>query len=259
MKVLVIDIGGTNIKILASGEKEPRKFPSGSRMTPRQMVASVRLAAKDWKYDVVSIGYPGLVVKGRIAAEPRNLAQGWTRFDFRAAFKCPVKIINDAAMQALGSYRKGTMLFLGFGTGIGSALVAEGVLVPMEVAHLSYKNGTYEDYLGLRGLKRLGKKKWRKHVAYCVARLVSAFHLDDVVLGGGNAKNLTKLPKLCRAGDNRKAFLGGFGLWEKADAKHRRPSRAKIGKVVRKVLPGQVSAPQLASQPASASPGEAQT
>jgi len=218
MNVLVIDIGGTYVKILATGEKERRRFESGPNMTPRRMVAGVEKLAADWKYDVVSIGYPGIVVKGRIAKEPHNLAPGWIGFNFRAAFKRPVKIINDAAMQALGSYRKGTMLFLGLGTGLGSALVVEGVVVPMELAHLSYRKGTYEDYLGVRALKRVGKKKWRKHVNECVARLISALHLDDVVLGGGNAKKLSKLPKGCRAGDNANAFLGGFRLWEKANA-----------------------------------------
>jgi polyphosphate glucokinase len=218
MNVLVIDIGGTYVKILATGQKERRRFESGPDMTPQLMVAGVKKLAADWEYDVVSMGYPGIVVKGRIAKEPHNLAPGWIRFNFSAAFKRPVKIINDAAMQALGSYRRGTMLFLGLGTGLGSALVAEGVIVPMELAHLSYRKGTYEDYLGLRGMKRLGKKKWRKHVDYCVARLISALHLDDVVLGGGNAKNLTKLPKRCRAGNNANAFLGGFRLWEQTDA-----------------------------------------
>ena len=184
MKILVIDIGGTNVKLLATGRKEPRRFESGPHMTPQLMVAGVQKLAADWEYDLVSIGYPGIVVKGRIAKEPHNLAPGWIRYNFSAAFKRPVKIINDAAMQALGSYRRGTMLFLGLGTGLGSALVAEGVVVPMELAHLSYRKGTYEDYLGLRGLKRLGKKKWRKHVDYCVARLISALHLDDVVSGG---------------------------------------------------------------------------
>ena len=239
MKILAIDIGGTSVKILATGQKEPRKFPSGPTMTPRQMAAGVRELAKDWEYDVVSVGYPGRVVRGRIATEPHNLAPGWTRFDFKAAFKRPVKIINDAAMQALGSYRKGTMLFLGFGTGLGSALVAEGVVVPMELAHLSYKKGTYEDYLGLRGIKRLGKKKWRKNVAYCAGRLISALHLDDVVLGGGNARKLRKMPKGCRAGDNANAFLGGFRLWGKADTRRRRPTRANTRPALRKVRPGQ--------------------
>ena len=213
--VLVIDVGGTSVKLLASGEKEPRKFPSGPKMTPQQMVVGVRQAAKDWKYDMVSIGYPGPVVKGQITKDPHNLGCGWKGFDFKAAFKRPVKIINDAAMQALGSYRRGTMLFLGFGTGLGSALVVEGVVVPMELAHLSYRKGTYEDYLGLRGLKRLGKRKWRKHVAYCVARLIAALYLDDVVLGGGNAKKLADLPERCRIGTNENAFRGGLRLWEK--------------------------------------------
>lgn len=164
---------------------------------------------------MISIGYPGRVRRNRPVAEPHNLAKGWVRFNFEAAFQRPVKIINDAAMQALGSYRSGTMLFLGFGTGFGSALVVEGHVVPMELAHLSYKKRTYEDYLGLRGLKRLGKRKWRQHVTACVERLTPALLLDDVVLGGGNAKNLKKLPKGCRAGDNANAFLGGFRLWTK--------------------------------------------
>jgi len=218
MKVLVVDIGGTYVKILATGQKEGRRFASGPNMTPRLMVAGVKNLAADWKYDVVSIGYPGRVVRNRPIAEPHNLARGWVRFDFESAFQRPVKIINDAAMQALGSYRSGTMLFLGFGTGLGSALVVEGALVPMELAHLSYKKGTYEDYLGLRGIKRLGEKRWRKHVAFCVDRFIPALQLDDIVLGGGNAKKLEKLPKGCRVGDNTKAFLGGFRLWPSPDA-----------------------------------------
>jgi polyphosphate glucokinase len=225
MKILVIDIGGTYVKLLATGQKERRSFESGPKMTPQLMVAGVRKLAADWEYEVVSIGYPGIVVKGRIAKEPHNLAPGWSRFNFTAAFKRPVKIINDAAMQALGSYRRGTMLFLGLGTGLGSALVAEGVVVPMELAHLSYRKGTYEDYLGVRGLKRLGLKKWRKHVDQCVTRMVSALYLDDVVLGGGNAKKLSKLPKRCRAGNNANAFLGGFRLWEKPNASGAFPKR----------------------------------
>ena len=159
MNVLVIDIGGTNIKILATGQKEPRKFPSGPTLSPRQMVDGVKKIAADWNYDVVSISYPGVVANNSILTEPHNLAKGWVGFNFKAAFRRPVKIINDAAMQALGSYKKGQMLFLGFGTGLGSAMVVEGVVVPMELGHLSYRKGTYEDYVGLRGLKRLGKKK----------------------------------------------------------------------------------------------------
>ena len=213
----MIDVGGTNVKVLATGQKERRRFPSGPKMTPPRMVAGVKKLAADWNYDVITIGYPGIVVKGRIAKEPHNLAPGWTRFNFRAAFKRPVKIINDAAMQALGSYRRGIMLFLGLGTGLGSALIVQGVIVPMELAHLSYKKGTYEDYLGARGLERMGRKKWQRHVENCVSRLTSAFHLDDVVIGGGNARNLVELPKGCRAGNNANAFVGGFRLWEKTD------------------------------------------
>jgi polyphosphate glucokinase len=214
MNVLVIDVGGTNVKILAAGAKESRKFPSGPTMTPRQMVAGVKKLAGDWKYDAVSIGYPGQVSNGRIAVEPHNLARGWRRFDFEAAFMCPVKIINDAAMQALGSYKNGLLFFMGLGTGLGSALVVEGVVIPMELGHLSYRNGTFEDYVGIRGLKRRGKKKWRAHVAFAIARWTDALKPDDVVLGGGNAKKLKELPPGCRLGDNAYAFLGGFRLWK---------------------------------------------
>jgi polyphosphate glucokinase len=215
MNVLVIDVGGTYVKILATGQKEPRRFASGPSMTPKRMVAGVKELAKDWKYDVVSIGYPGRVLHNRPVAEPHNLAKGWMRFNFEAAFNRPVKIINDAAMQALGSYREGTMLFLGLGTGLGSALIVRGHIVPMELGQLPYKRGVIEDYVGARGLKRLGKKKWQKTLNLLVARFVSALELDDVVLGGGNAKKLDNLPKGCRAGDNANAFLAGFRLWAK--------------------------------------------
>ncbi len=215
MNVLVADIGGTNVKLLATGQSEARKITSGPLMTPERMVAGVLNAVGDWQYDLVSIGYPGRVHRGQIVADPHNLAAGWVRFNFEAAFGRPVKLLNDAAMQALGSYQGGLLLFLGLGTGLGSALVADGVVVPIEFAHLSYRKGTYEDYMGLRGLKRLGKKKWRQHVAYGVARLIDAFHPDDVVLGGGNAKKLKELPG-CRLGDNANAFLGGFRLWDEA-------------------------------------------
>jgi polyphosphate glucokinase len=214
MKVLSIDIGGTNVKILASGENEPRKFPSGPTMTPAQMVSTVKEIAGDWKYDVVSIGYPGLIHKGAIVREPHNLAPTWTGFDFEAAFGCPVKLINDAAMQALGSFNEGILLFLGLGTGLGSAFVVEGNVVPLELAHLPYKKGTYEDYVGKRALKRLGKKKWGKHVDYITAVMIAALHPDDVVIGGGNVHNLRELPTGCRAGNNSFAFIGGFRLWE---------------------------------------------
>ncbi|MCI0685028.1 MAG: ROK family protein [Gemmataceae bacterium] len=214
MNVLVVDVGGTNVKILAMGEAEPRKFPSGPEMTPEQMVAGVKELAGDWKYDAVSIGYPGRVQRGRIVADPHNLAAGWVGFDFEAAFGRPVKILNDAALQALGSYQGGLLLFLGLGTGLGSALIADGVVVPLELAHLPYRKGTYENYLGDRGRKRLGKKKWRQHVDLVVSRLLEAIHPDDVVLGGGNAKNLKEMPPGCRLGDNAFAFLGGFRLWD---------------------------------------------
>ena len=229
MKILVVDVGGTHIKILANGVKEKREIDSGSTMTARKMASGVKKLAEDWEYDVVSIGYPGLVLRGQIAAEPHNLAPGWVGFDFQAAFGCPVKVINDAAMQALGSYRDGLMLFLGLGTGLGSALVADGAVWPMELAHLSYKKGTLEDYVGLRGLERLGKKKWQRHVAFVVDRLIAALHPDDVVLGGGNEKKLKTLPPGCRAGDNKNAFRGGFRMWERVDVKDE--PRAKDGEL----------------------------
>lgn len=227
MKVLAIDIGGTNVKILATGQETPRKFPSGPTLTPRQMVSGVKKIAKDWKYDVVSIGYPGPVLRGRPVVDPPNLGKGWVGFDFEAAFGCPVQLINDAAMQALGSYRKGKMLFLGLGTGLGSTMIVDGIMEPMELAHLPYKKATYEDYVGLRGLKRLGKRKWRRHVADVVARLITALEPDDVVLGGGNVKQLKQLPKGCRAGNNANAFLGGFRLWKSAAGRRRSP-RPKV-------------------------------
>jgi polyphosphate glucokinase len=222
MKVLVVDVGGTHVKILATGQAERREFESGPDLTVRQMVAGVKRLAKDWRYDAVSVGYPGLVLKGRIAAEPHNLAAGWTGFDFEKAFRRPVKVVNDAAMQALGSYTAGTMLFLGLGTGLGSALVVDGHLVPLELAHLAYKSGTIEDYVGLRGLERLGKKKWREHVAFMVERFTAAMHPDEIVIGGGNAKKLKQMPPGCRMGDNSNAFLGGFRLWERSHTAKRK-------------------------------------
>ena len=212
--ILVIDVGGTNVKVIATGQKNPVKIPSGPTLTPRRMVAAVRKATAGWKYDFVSIGYPGPVVHGKPVAEPHNLAEGWMGFDFKKAFGHPVKLVNDAAMQALGSYKGGRMLFLGLGTGLGSALIVEGKLEPMELAHLRYKKGrTYEDYVGLRGLERMGKKKWRRNVAEVVDQLTKALATDSVVLGGGNAKLLKKLPEGARLGSNQNAFLGGFRLW----------------------------------------------
>jgi polyphosphate glucokinase len=220
MNVLVVDVGGNNVKILASGQNESRKFPSGPTLTPKQMVTGVKKLAGDWKYDVVSIGYPGMVVRNRLLAEPHNLGRGWMGFDFEAAFKRPVKVVNDAAMQALGSYKGGKMLFLGLGTGLGSAMIIDGTIEPMELAHLSYKKGTYEDYVGERSFKKRGKKKWRNHVADVVNCLITALEPDDVVLGGGNVKKLKVLPKGCRMGDNANAFRGGFRLWEKTDGRN---------------------------------------
>ncbi|PYX66117.1 MAG: ROK family protein [Acidobacteria bacterium] len=216
MKVLIIDVGGTNVKFRATGHKTARSFPSGAKLTPRQMVRGVKELAADWKYDAVTIGYPGVIKNGRVVKEPQNLAPGWVGFNFKGAFGCPVKVINDAAMQALGSYKRGLMLFLGLGTGLGSALIADGVVVPLDLAHLSYKHGSYEHYMGLRGLKRLGKSRWRKHVADVAKRFMAAIHPDDLVLGGGVAKDLGKPPKGCRMGDNADAFLGGSRLWENA-------------------------------------------
>ncbi|MGB6484093.1 MAG: ROK family protein [Candidatus Acidiferrales bacterium] len=213
-KILVIDVGGTHVKILATGQRLQRKIVSGPTMTPGKMVEDVKNLTKDWKYDVVSIGYPGPVVLGRPLHEPHNLGHGWVGFNFAKAFGRPVKIINDAAMQALGSYRGGRMLFLGLGTGLGSAMVVDGVVEPMELAHLPYKKGkTYEDYIGLRGLVRLGKKKWRRHVSDIVERLQAALEPDCVVLGGGNVKKLKELPRGTERGDNKNAFRGGFRLW----------------------------------------------
>jgi polyphosphate glucokinase len=214
-RILVIDVGGTHIKALATGQREPRKIPSGPKMTAREMVLQVKGLVRDWKYDAVSIGYPGPVVHGRPLRGPYNLGKGWVGFNFRKAFGRPVQVINDAAMQALGSYHGGSMLFLGLGTGLGSAMIVDGILEPMELGHLRYKKGkTYEDYVGLRGLERLGKRKWRRHVADVVERLQAAMEPDYIVLGGGNVKKLKKLPPGTRLGDNRNAFLGGFRLWE---------------------------------------------
>jgi len=227
VNVLVIDVGGTHVKILATGQGEPREFVSGLTLTPQQMAAGVKKLAGGWKYEVISMGYPGLVLRDRVVAEPHNLGRGWVHFDYRAAFGRPVKIINDAAMQALGSYKGGKMLFLGLGTGLGSALIVDGIVEPMELGHLPYKKGTYEKYVGQRALEKRGKKKWRRHVADVVASLIAALEPDDVVLGGGNVKKLKELPTGCRAGDNANAFLGGFRLWEEA-AERKTPERPRL-------------------------------
>jgi polyphosphate glucokinase len=212
--VLAIDIGGTSVKLLASGQSERRRFPSGPKMTPDKMVKTSIKLVSDWTYSVISIGYPGPVLHGRPVSEPYNLGPGWVGFNFAAAFGHPVKVVNDAAMQALGSYKGGKMLFLGLGTGLGTAMIINGIVEPMELGHLPYKKATYEDYLGRAGLERFGKKRWRRHVEEVVERLIAALEPDDVVIGGGNVKKLKHLPHGCREGNNNNAFLGGFRLWE---------------------------------------------
>jgi polyphosphate glucokinase len=231
MKVLVIDVGGSSVKILATGQTEERRAPSGPAMTAAKMAEAVKTLAAGWQYDAVAIGFPGVVENDQPMTEPHNLAPGWVKFDYRAAFGCPVKIINDAAMQALGSFTQGKLLFLGLGTGLGTTMVVHGVVVPMELAHLPYRQGTFEDYVGDRALKREGKKQWRKYVVDVVARLRAALVPDDVVIGGGNLRHLTELPPGCRAGDNANAFAGGFRLWAAAAkapaAKARQPAAKK--------------------------------
>lgn len=216
MKILVVDVGGTHVKLLASGRRVPVKLPSGPNLTPRQMVTSVLEATAGWNYDAVSIGYPGPVQNDQPAADPVNLGKGWVKFDYRKAFAKPVRITNDAAMQALGSYDGGRMLFLGLGTGLGSALVRDGIVIPLEIAHLPYRKGnSYEYYLGAAGMEKAGRKKWAKHVEEIVALLLAALTSDYVVLGGGNARLLETLPPNARLGSNLNAFVGGYRLWKK--------------------------------------------
>jgi len=213
MKVLAIDVGGTSVKILATGQQEPRRFPSGPDMDPKAMVQHVKKLAADWEYDVVSIGIPAPFLLGHMLFDPHNLAPGWIGFDFKSAFGCPVRMMNDAAMQALGSYRRGKMIFLGLGTGLGAGLVVDGVAESRELAHLPFKKKTYEDYVGRRALEKLGKKRWRKNVEEIVTGIIETVKPHDFVIGGGNAKKLKKLPKGCRLGANANAFVGGFRLW----------------------------------------------
>ena len=216
MKVLVVDIGGTHVKVLATGKRTALKLPSGPHLTPAEMVREVVEATADWTYEVVSIGYPGPVANDSPMSEPANLASGWVGFDFAKAFHRPVKMVNDAAMQAIGSYEGGQMLFLGLGTGLGSTLVRAGVVVPLELAHLPYRKGrSYEEYLGAAGLKRLGHAKWHRHVNIVVALLLAALNADYAVLGGGNAQQLDELPPNTRRGSNALAFRGGYRLWQK--------------------------------------------
>jgi len=230
MNILVVDIGGTNVKILATGQETRRKFPSGREMTPDLMATGVLEAAQGWDYEALSLGYPGPVLRGKPVCDPPNLGRGWVGFDFEKAFGKPVKLINDAAMQALGSYDGGKMLFLGLGTGLGSAMVVDGNVEPMELGHLPYRKHTYEDYVGLRGLKRHGKKKWRRYVADVVERLRAALLPEDIVLGGGNAELLAELPAGCRLGANANAFTGGFRLWEDPKAAPKAKREPKGGK-----------------------------
>jgi predicted NBD/HSP70 family sugar kinase len=229
--ILVLDIGGNNVKVLDSNHTEPIKIPSGPSMSPSHMVEEVKKATEGWNATAISIGYPGIVFRGKPFTEPHNLAPGWVGFDYAGALSCPVRIVNDAAMQALGSYKGGRMLFLGFGTGLGTAMIVDGVLAPMELGHLPYrKKRTFEDYVGQRGLLRLGKSKWRRHVTTVIEQLSTALEAEYVVLGGGNSRlldlkelngntpgslNKDGQPHGVRLGDNANAFLGGFRLWEK--------------------------------------------
>jgi predicted NBD/HSP70 family sugar kinase len=226
-KILVVDVGGTNVKLRASGQREAVRVPSGPDLTASKAINVVKQNTRGWDFDRISLGYPGPIINGRPLREPHNLGGGWVGFDFQKAFGVPVKILNDAAMQALGSYKGGRMLFLGLGTGLGSAMIVDGVLEPMELAHLGYKKGrTYEDYLGLRGLRRLGKKRWRKHVGKVTKMLSASLGADYVVLGGGNSKKLKRLPPGAELGDNENAFLGGLRLWGQSS---KRPVIVEIG------------------------------
>jgi polyphosphate glucokinase len=230
MRVLVADVGGTHVKVLATGQQAPREFSSGPTLTAGQMVDGVKTIAAEWKYDAVSIGYPGPILHGRPVVEPRHLGPGWVGFDYRSAFGYPVKLVNDAAMQALGAYRGGKMLFLGLGTGLGSTMIVDGIVEPMELGHLPYRYGTFEEYLGLHGLATNGLVQWRRDVEDVVARLIAALQPEDVVLGGGNVHQLDTLPPGCRAGDNADAFVGGERLWKRAPVK-RRAAQARTGQV----------------------------
>ncbi len=228
-----MDIGGTHLKVLLRGERAARKVDSGPDMSARAMVKAVRELARGWDYEVVSLGFPGVVWHNRPVSEPCNLGPGWVTLDYERAFGCPVRLINDAAMQAIGSYEGGRMLFLGLGTGLGSALILDGVVEATELAHLPYKKGrTYEDYLGKRGLARLGRKKWRKAVFDVTERLRKAFEVDYVVIGGGNVRKLKRLPPGARAGNNENAFAGAFRLWlEPGWAQTPPPSAARARRV----------------------------
>jgi polyphosphate glucokinase len=233
-KILVIDVGGTHVKLKVSGRDETLKFPSSKSLTPRRMMAAAlkAAAAAGWRFDALTVGIPAPVVDGNIALEPANLGRGWTRFDFSAAAGKPVRVLNDAAMQALGSYQgRGTMLFLGLGTGLGAAMVVDGTLVPLELARLPFRQGELEDYTGERALLRMGKARWRKSVDQAVRDVAAAFVVDEVVLGGGNAKRLKHLPPKARLGSNTFAMVGGERIWrEQHHAGQRRFTAARRGK-----------------------------
>ena len=221
--ILAVDVGGTHVKVMTNRGLTRREFPSGPHLSAKEMAKEVKALTKDWSYNLVSVGYPGPVVHDRPLAEPRYLGQGWVGFDFERAFGRPTKVVNDAMMQALGSYQGGRMLFLGLGTGLGSAMIVDGVLEPMELGHLPYrKSETFEDRVGAKGLERLGKEKWRREVADVVKQFVAALEPDYVVLGGGNAEKLGRLPQKARLGDNANAFKGGFKLWDTRGARRKR-------------------------------------
>ena len=212
--VLAVDVGGSHVKALASNQTERRRFNSGPKLTAEEMVASTLDVVKGWRWSRVTVGIPSPVRAGKVVAEPVNLGDGWVGFDYEAAFGKPTKVVNDAVMQAVGSYEGGRMLFLGLGTGLGSAMIVDGVIEPLELGHLPFRKKTFEDYVGERGLKKLGKKKWTKAVFAAVEQLSAAMEPDEVVLGGGGAADLEELPEGCRRGANENAFLGGFRLWD---------------------------------------------
>jgi polyphosphate glucokinase len=212
--VLAVDVGGSHVKALASNRRERRRFVSGRSLTPQEMVAGTLEAVNGWSWSRVTVGVPAPVRAGKVVSDPANLGAGWVGFDFESAFGKPTKVVNDAVMQAVGSYQGGRMLFLGLGTGLGSAMIVDGTIEPLELAHLPYRKKTFEDYVGERGLKKLGKKKWTKAVFATVEHLAAALEPDEVVLGGGGVKELEELPEGCRRGENENSFLGGFRLWD---------------------------------------------
>jgi polyphosphate glucokinase len=257
MNVLVIDVGGSHVKIMATGHADERRMVSGPALTAAQMVSGVRALARGWKYDAVAIGFPGPVLHDRPAAEPVNLGGGWVGFDFARAFRRPVRMVNDAAMQALGGYNGGKMLFLGFGTGLGTTLIVDGVVVPMELAHLPYRKATFEDYVGERALLRFGRRKWEKYAFDVIARLTAAFDPDDIVLGGGNAAKLRDLPPRCRIGANTNAFPGGFRLW--SGGGRRAPAKTAAAKRAGAKAARREAAPRAAPKAAPPKAREAAT